>query len=95
MEMFDNGPDYFEEGLARSRVGGKIAYLDRTLRPRIVTGYDWGSPFEHGRADVCVGCRMEREGEHSVVVGGKWGVVDHMGRVVVPVTLDRRAADGP
>ena len=91
VETFDNGPDYFEEGLTRSRIGGRIAYLDRTLRPRIVTEYDWGAPFRQGRADVCVGCRTEREGEHWSMVGGKWGVIDRTGWVVVPLTLDRPA----
>ena len=90
VETFDNGPDPFAEGLARSRVGGKVAFVDRRLRPRIVTDYDWASPFEHGRADVCTECRAVADGEHSVMEGGRWGVIDRQGRVVVPVTLERR-----
>ena len=31
VESMDNGPDYFEDGLARARVGGKIGYIDRKL----------------------------------------------------------------
>lgn len=88
METLDNGPDPFAEGLARSRIGGKVAFLDRRLLPRIVTSYDWASPFAHGRADVCRGCRPVRVGEHSRMEGGWWGVIDRGGRVVL-LTLDR------
>jgi hypothetical protein len=89
MYIFDNGPDDFVEGLARAIVGGKIAYVDRRLRIRIATRYDWGDRFDHGRADVCIGCRSVPVGdvEHSVMEGGRWGVIDTSGREVVPVTF--------
>jgi hypothetical protein len=89
MYIFDNGADYFVEGLARAIVGGKIAYVDRRLRIRIATPYDWGDRFDHGRAEVCSGCRSVPvgDGEHSVMEGGRWGVINRSGREVVPVTL--------
>lgn len=87
MLTFEMGPDYFREGLARARVGGRLAYVDRRLRVRIATRYDWGEPFERGRAAVCVGCVEERlpDGEHSVMQGGRWGTIDRRGRLVEPL----------
>lgn len=89
MYIFDNGPDAFVQGLARAIVDGKIAYVDRRLRVRIATRYDWGDRFDHGRAEVCIGCRVVPvgNGEHSVMGGGRWGMIDASGREVVPVTL--------
>lgn len=91
MVTFEMGPDYFREGLARALVGGRLAYVDRRLRVRIATRYDWGEPFEHGRAAVCSGC-VERKldgGEHSMMVGGRWGAIDRRGREVVPLAERR------
>jgi hypothetical protein len=89
MYIFDNGADHFVEGLARAIVGGKIVYVDRRLRIRIATSYDWGDRFDQGRADVCIGCRSVPvgDGEHSVMEGGRWGMIDKSGREVMPVTL--------
>jgi hypothetical protein len=43
---YDNGPDAFVEGRARTQVAGKIGYIDRKLRVVIPPRYDWGFPFE-------------------------------------------------
>jgi hypothetical protein len=89
----DNGPDDRSEGRVRSPRGGGIAYVDAALREVIPPRYDWGWPFEGGRALVCVGCRPgEPDGEHRPMVGGRWGYVDAGGREVVPVTLSREEA---
>lgn len=91
MVTFEMGPDYFREGLARALVGGRLAYVDRRLRVRIATRHDWGEPFEYGRAAVCTGC-VERTldgGEHAVMTGGRWGVIDRRGREVLPLAARR------
>lgn len=80
VETFDNGPDPFVEGLTRARSGGKIVFLDRRLRPRLVTRYDWASPFEHGRARACTGCVGQTDGEHGWMTGGRWVEIDRHGR---------------
>ena len=91
MVTFDMGPDYFREGRARAMIDGKLAYVDRRLRIRLRTRYDWGEPFARGRANVCMGCVETKldGGEHSVMAGGRWGTIDRRGRAVVPVTLPR------
>ena len=89
VETMDNGPDYFKDGLARSRVGSKIGYIDRKLNLVIPATYDGAYPFRDGVAVVCTACTVEydrtvTEGERSWYVGGQWGRIDPKGRVVSP-----------
>jgi hypothetical protein len=89
VESMDNGPDYFEDGLARARVGGKIGYIDRKLNLVIPATYDGAYPFRDGVAVVCTACTIEydrtvTEGERSWYAGGQWGRIDRRGRVVSP-----------
>jgi hypothetical protein len=93
--LFDNGADDFEEGLARTVRGGKIGYLDRSLVERVPPRWDFGFPFQGGVAIVCQGCREQQDGEHTSVVGGLWGYIDHQGNVVVPVTFSRDQLPAP
>ena len=46
VESMDNGPDYFKDGLARSRVDGKIGYIDRKLNLVVPATYDGAYPFK-------------------------------------------------
>jgi hypothetical protein len=87
---YDNAPDAFVDGRARTQVDRKIGYIDRTLRVAIPPRYDWGFPFEHGRAVVCSGCAQKRDGEHWLVEGGRWGMVDRDGREIVPLQYRSR-----
>lgn len=90
---FDNGPDYWSEGLVRSRRDGKIVYVGRDFQPAFPPRYDWGWPFEDGLALVCLGCKpVDSEGEHREVRGGSWGYIDKLGREVVAVNLSRDEA---
>lgn len=91
---WDNGPDPFAEGLTRARRNGKVVYLDKDLHEVIGPVYDFGWPFEGGRALVCRGCRPvpPPEGDpdrHVPIEGGEWGYIDHLGREIVPVTHTR------
>lgn len=91
---FDNGADYFSEGLTRSQVHGKVAYFDAKFREVILPRYDWGWPFETGRALVCIGCITSKPDDdgHYSVDGGRWGFIDKSGKTLVPVTLTRAQA---
>ena len=87
----DDEPAAFHDGLAPSprRVGGhyKIGYIDRGLNLVIPARYDGGLDFSDGRAQVCRGCTVDRDGEMAEMQGGLWGCIDTHGREVVPVTL--------
>jgi hypothetical protein len=81
--LFDNGPDPFQEGLARFQEGGRFGFFDKHGRVTIPARYDFAAPFSEGRAAFCEGCSEHREGEHSSYRGGKWGFIDRKGRVVI------------
>lgn len=91
--IYDNGPDYFSEGLVRARRDGKVGYWSERLESVIAPRYDWGWPFEGGLALVCSGCREERPPgeEHTSRVGGSWGVIDAEGNEVIALSEHREA----
>jgi hypothetical protein len=80
----------FHEGLAPSPrlVGGhsKIGYVDQKLNLVIPARYDGGLDFSGGRAQVCRGCTISRDGDYAELQGGQWGCIDHTGKEVIPVT---------
>lgn len=84
---YDNGADYFKEGLTRSLVDGKIAYFDAKFQQVIGPKYDWGWPFENGFALVCNGCNPGPRDDdgHTFMLGGKWGYIDKSGKEIVPL----------
>ncbi len=80
----------FHDDLAPSPrlIGGayRIGYIDRSLRLVIPAHWDGGLDFEDGRAQVCRGCHVARDGDFAELQGGVWGCIDTAGREVVPVT---------
>lgn len=78
---YDNGPDYFQEGLTRARVDGRIGYYDTQLQPAFGEHFDWGFPFENGSAEVCNGCHEgpPDAGGHTGIVGGTHFRIDRQG----------------
>jgi hypothetical protein len=81
----------FNDGLAPSprHVGGgyKVGYIDKQLDLAIPARWDGGLDFSDGRAQVCRGCTIARDGDFAELRGGLWGCIDTAGREVVPVTL--------
>jgi hypothetical protein len=45
---FDNGADYFQEGLTRSLVSGKIEFYNKDFELKLSPAYDWAWPFHDG-----------------------------------------------
>ena len=91
--FFDNGPDYFVEGLARSMRDGKIGFVNERLDLVVPRQWDFAFPFEQGVARVCTGCAITRgDGdEHGTVDGGVWGLIDREGRVVAPAESEQKS----
>lgn len=81
---FDNGLDYFVEGLARSVSDGKFGFVDQKLELVIPRTWDFAFPFENGVARVCEGCTISDDGEHGEVTGGTWSTIDRAGRIFEP-----------
>ena len=91
---WDNGPDEFSQERVRTVRAGKLGYSDRSFRAVVPPTFDWGWPFEDGRALVCRGCVLDPpDGDgHRTVSGGLWGYIDLSGQEIVPLTLSREAA---
>ncbi len=94
--VFDNGPDPFQEGLARFIDRGKIGFHDRWGRVAIAARFDFAQPFNGGIALFCTGCQKRWMGEHGFYQGGDWGAIDRRGRELFrfdeknpPCRLDR------
>lgn len=84
--FYDNGADYFSEGVRRFVKNGKVGFVDRNGMMIIEAKHDFASPFHYGYAAYCDGCDWEKtEDEHKAMVGGNWGVMDFKGQVTQPV----------
>lgn len=87
---FDNGADYFVEGLARTLQGGKVGFINEKLSVVIPPQWDFAFPFENGTAVVCDSCTFRPVGDgHREVVGGRWGLIDARGQTLIPVIHPR------
>lgn len=83
--LYDNGADYFEEGVRRFVKNGKVGFADRNGKTVIEPIYDFVSPFNFGYAAFCDGCDWEKTNdEHKAIVGGVWGVINNRGETVQP-----------
>ncbi|EMY71542.1 WG repeat-containing protein [Leptospira vanthielii] len=86
--VYDNGPDYYSENLARFVENKKIGFFDSYCKKQIPAKYDFGFPFENGYSIVCNGCESKLDGEHTKIVGGKFGVINRKGKMVLPIEYD-------
>jgi hypothetical protein len=82
--FFDNGPDYFNAGVARFiGANGKTGYINEALQVVIQPVHDFASPFDEGFAYFCDGCKSESDGsEHQKIVGGMWGKMAKNGKTL-------------
>jgi hypothetical protein len=78
--LYDTWAEDFSDGLVRSPRGGKIGFVDRSLRLVIPARYDGALPFDGGVAEACIGCRLVQHGEHWMYEGGAWFCIDPRGR---------------
>lgn len=90
--FIDNGCDYYEEGLARYVQNNKIGFSNERGQHVIKAAFDMAFPFTNGVAVVSNGCKVvykKFQGNPSesypVYVGGKWGVIDKKGNIIVPI----------
>jgi len=82
--MWDNGCAYFQEGLTVAEVGGRQAYIDKSLQIVLDPGFESLGLFEEGYAKVCDGpFHHEEIGEHTRTTGGACGMIDRSGKLVM------------
>jgi len=79
---YDNGPDYFSEGLVRTVKDHKYGFMDKNLNIVIERKFDFVFPFENGKAKVCMGCKKLTDGEHSWYEGGVFYYINQLGEKV-------------
>ncbi len=87
--LFDNGPDYFEDGVARYIENEKVGYFNETMKKVIPARFDFAFPFYDNYAIVCNGCQRIDSDEYEKIEGGKWGVIDKTGDIVVPLQYEK------
>ncbi len=81
--IYDNGPDYVQEGLLRFVEIGKMGFVNEAGKKVIKAQFDFVFPFENGRARFCNGCKTIKMDEHSMIdeKTGSWGEVDKKGKI--------------
>lgn len=92
--FYDNGADYFSEGVRRFVKNGKVGFVDRNGTIIINPEHDFASPFNYGYAAFCDGCDWEKtDDEHKAIVGGTWGVMNFKGEIVKPISKSENAIE--
>jgi hypothetical protein len=78
----ENGPDKFSDGLARTRVNGKIGFFNRNLEITLKPLYDFAFPFHNGISEICTGCKEKEEDGTMMLDGGTWKKIDRSGLII-------------
>lgn len=82
--FFDNGCDYFRQGLTRGIVDGRMVVVNRDLEVVSSTGFDFIMPHDCGYSIACNGpFEIESYGEHRLMRGGTCGLLDRKGDLVM------------
>lgn len=83
--MFDNGPDWVEDGLFRIIRNGKIGYANRNGVIVVDPKFECADQFENGIARVALNCKLikdESDLEHSKMESEAWFYIDKKGNKV-------------
>lgn len=76
--VYDNGPDYVQEGLFRiTNNEGLMGFADTLGNIIIAPQYKFANPFENGRAEVTFEGHKEMDGEHYYWAGGDWFFIEN------------------
>lgn len=80
---YDNGPDYFNDGLTRVLRNGKMGYANKYGQVIIPCVYDYGTWFENGKAKVTYSLKENFAiDEHKQVESDEWFLIDKNGNKV-------------
>ena len=93
--LFDNGPDYVEDGLFRivDDSTGLIGFADMNGKIIIPPHFFEVRPFSEGFAAFNEDGKFEElDEEHTIITGGKWGYIDKTGKEVFPAIFDKASS---
>ena len=79
---YNGEADKFSDGLARTKVNGKIGFFNSNLEIILKPVYDFAFPFHKGKAEICTGCKETMEEGVSMLEGGTWKKIDRNGLVI-------------
>ncbi len=80
---FDNGPDYFKEGMRRYVENGKIGFVNILGLKEIKAQWDYASNFENGIAMVGNKCRSVKvEDEHANISCESYSIINYEGIII-------------
>ena len=74
--------DKFSEGLARTKVEGKIGFFNKNLEMVLQPLYDFAFPFYKGKAEICTGCKESPVDGTMMLDGGTWKKIDRSGLII-------------
>lgn len=82
--LFDNGPDYFHEGLVRAKRNGKMGFANKYGQIVIPCEYDFVWWFQDGKAKVTYDAREIRDkyDEHTRIKSDEWFYIDKNGEIL-------------
>ena len=85
--MYDNGPDYIQEGLFRFVQQDKMGFANIKGEKVIPAKYIFVAPFSDGMAAFCNDCQKKEMGEHWLMKG-LFGFIDNKGNEVIPAQFE-------
>ncbi|MCD6012334.1 MAG: repeat-containing protein [Flavipsychrobacter sp.] len=84
---YDNGADYYVEGLRRFVENGKMGFADHNGKKVIPAKYNMVEPFYRGNALVCLDCKYvhfnDNDDDHCCgYVGSRYTIINRTGAIV-------------
>ncbi|MBN2693789.1 WG repeat-containing protein [bacterium] len=86
--FFDNAPDDFHDGLRRVIENKKYGFINKKNKITVKPSFDFAEPFYKGYSIVANDVVFKAMDEHTMVTGGKWGVIDKNGKVLIELKYD-------
>lgn len=80
--IFDNGPDYTQEGLFRIMKNGKVGFANEEGQVVIPPQFACAFPFENGKAKVTFTCNVIPDGEYHISKSDTWFFINKSGNKI-------------
>ena len=81
--IYDNGPDYYNEGMVRVLRNGKMGYANKYGQVVIPCEFDFARHFKNGVAEVTYQAKESMDmDEHRLVESDEWFLIDKKGNKV-------------